>query len=64
MAILFLMPGKIGAGAAEISEWVADRMKLARRYGGLVLGTNCIPPACPFENLLEFNLAAEELGRS
>jgi len=50
------------AAPPEIRAWVADRVQLARRYGGLHIGTNCIASACPFENLLEYNLAAEELG--
>jgi uroporphyrinogen decarboxylase len=46
----------------EIRAWVADRVQLARRYGGILIGVNCNASACPFENLLEYNLAAEELG--
>lgn len=46
-----------------IRAWVADRMQLARRYGGLILGPNCVASACPSENLLAYHLAAEELGK-
>jgi len=50
------------AAPAEVRAWVADRIQLARRYGGLHISANCNASACPFENLLEYNLAAEELG--
>jgi hypothetical protein len=47
--------------AADVRAMVADRVDIARRYGGLLLTSNATPDT-PIENLIAFCRAAEELG--
>ncbi|NQU76763.1 MAG: hypothetical protein HQ546_10670 [Planctomycetes bacterium] len=46
---------------ADVRAMTADRMNLARQYGGIIVTSNATP-FTPVENLIEFCRSAEEFA--